>query len=263
MKNIIFILFIIILSACEKINLKEADYDMPVIEAYLFPGKKVELIITRQLVFESNDSVEASLGGLEVKISDGEQWYIMENNGDSLYSNPNLKIVEDSTYFLEFEYNNLKVTASTTVPCKPIGTTISNTVFETFSMEDFSPWERPEFPDPETISWVNPEEDYYMLITESIEDTLIQVNSSNIGPARLYRSEPVQTETIEVNPRDFQYYGRHYLILCHLNREYAGLYEQIQATSLDIKSPPSNIENGLGIFTAVNTDTIIVNVISQ
>ncbi|MGC8802585.1 MAG: hypothetical protein ACP5PS_02250 [Bacteroidales bacterium] len=56
------------------------------------------------------------------------------------------------------------------------------------------------------------------------------------------------------------YYGHNYVILYHLNPEYAALYKFSGNTSLNIKEPTSNIVNALGIFTGINADTLNIYV---
>ena len=41
-----------------------------------------------------------------------------------------------------------------------------------------------------------------------------------------------------------------------MNEEYAMLYESTSTRSQSLTAPYSNIENGKGIFTAFNTDTL-------
>jgi len=41
------------------------------------------------------------------------------------------------------------------------------------------------------------------------------------------------------------------------------LYETAGTSSISIASPPSNIENGLGIFTGVSSDTVYLEVIKN
>jgi len=59
---------------------------------------------------------------------------------------------------------------------------------------------------------------------------------------------------------EFKYYGRHYLILYKINPEYAALYESTGNSSQNLRTPNSNIKNAQGIFTAVNSDTLLLNV---
>jgi len=54
--------------------------------------------------------------------------------------------------------------------------------------------------------------------------------------------------------------ARDYVILYHLNPEYAALYKFSGNTSLDIKEPVTNIENAMGIFTGISADTLKIHV---
>ena len=259
MRNVILLLLLTSTLACEKVNLKTADYDLPVVEAYLIPGEDIKVIITHQLVYASSDSVEQSLPGLNVLISDGEIEYLMENSGDSVYSNPDIIVEVGKTYKLSFKYNNLTISSETTIPSKPTDLSITSTVLEAFSMSGFIPGQGPpEPPEPATLTWSNPEGSYYMIVFENIEGNPVLINTSDTIRERRFRNEPVQADIQDINPMIFKYYGRHNLILYHLNPEYAALYEQLSSTSLDLATPPSNINNGLGIFTGINSDTILV-----
>jgi hypothetical protein len=51
------------------------------------------------------------------------------------------------------------------------------------------------------------------------------------------------------------------LILYHLNADYAALYNDTGNSSQNLTNPTTNIENGLGIFTGINADTLLLNVI--
>lgn len=79
-------------------------------------------------------------------------------------------------------------------------------------------------------------------------------------PSQLFRVEPTQNNTYEIGSQQFQYYGQHRIILYHINPEYALLYQDSGDNSLNLKSPPTNVKNGLGIFTAISSDTLYLNV---
>jgi len=45
-----------------------------------------------------------------------------------------------------------------------------------------------------------------------------------------------------------------------VNQEYVDLFENIDQDSRNLNEPPTNIANGLGIFTAFNSDSIFFEV---
>ncbi len=102
-----------------------------------------------------------------------------------------------------------------------------------------------------------------MVVVESIdEDAELIFDSDDAHPPRSFRNVPVQGDEQELSPRSFTYFGRHRVVLYRLNPEYAALYEDLENSSLGLTPPPSNIQNGLGIFTGINADTLYINVIA-
>jgi len=63
--------------------------------------------------------------------------------------------------------------------------------------------------------------------------------------------------------RELRLYGTYKIIVYRLNAEYAALYKTIGSSSLSIQEPPSNINNGLGIFTSVTPHTFFLEVIEK
>jgi hypothetical protein len=80
-------------------------------------------------------------------------------------------------------------------------------------------------------------------------------------PGRFFRNEPTQSNQYEIQFMNFQYLGKHRLILYHLNADYSELYKDNGNSSQNLTNPITNIENGLGIFTGLNADTLLLNVI--
>lgn len=45
-----------------------------------------------------------------------------------------------------------------------------------------------------------------------------------------------------------------------VNQEYANLYDNLEQDSRDLNGPPTNIKNGLGIFSAFNSQNVYFEV---
>lgn len=264
MKNrIVLILFLLsLVYSCEELNLQEADDNVSVVECYLIPGDTINVKIVKQLIFNSSDTVCEYLDSLEVYLSDGEEDYLLSYLDSGVYQTTALMIEASKTYTLQFEYNAKIINAVTEIPSKPENFSISDTVVEPFTMGRFPPGGEPEMPDSIGISWSNETGDYYMIVVENIESDpdLINDYEDDDRPPRIFRNTPTQSASQELNPQTFIYYGTHRIILFHLNAEYAALYEQLGRSSLDITAPPTNVENGLGIFTGINSDTLLIEV---
>ena len=74
-------------------------------------------------------------------------------------------------------------------------------------------------------------------------------------------SEPQISSFYAIFPRRaFSHYGTHQIIVYRVNPEYAALYESSGNSTLSLAQPPTNVENGLGIFTGVSSDTLYLEV---
>jgi hypothetical protein len=63
--------------------------------------------------------------------------------------------------------------------------------------------------------------------------------------------------------RNVTYFGTHRVIVYHVNSEFAELFDNPGMSSVSMAEPPTNINNGLGIFTSMNTDTVYFKVYKQ
>lgn len=253
------------LSACQKIQLQTADSNVAVVEAYITPGNQLSLKVFRQLMFENGDTTITYLNDLDLKVSDGEQWFTLSNQDSGIYVNPAIQIEPGMLCSMAFDYNGEAISAETYIPGKPEDFSSSASSIEAFTFSD-GVGGPPEMSDPIALSWLNPEEDYFLIVVENIEDNPSLINDlddEDDRPQPVFRNTPIQSDSLDINARMFSYYGTHQIILFKLNPEYAALYEQLSSSSLDITAPPSNIVNGLGIFTGINSDTLYVEVVSK
>ena len=75
-------------------------------------------------------------------------------------------------------------------------------------------------------------------------------------------SEPLISDFYAIRTqRELLQFGTYQIIVFRVNPEYAALYESSSNSTLSLEEPPSNIVNGLGIFTGVSSDTLYLEVI--
>lgn len=269
LNRLIFTLsFLFALYSCTKDDDKIAFNDIPVVESYLIKNNPVSLTVSRKTPFEDNVTLSDDiLDQLQIKISYNNQTRIIPSVGKGVYRDPSLKPQEGITYKLEFVFNNQLVTSSTDVPKKPVGFHQSVTVLEVQSF-DFSggfPTGPITIPEPVKLTWTNNDEGYYMVVIENTEVSPVPIRDfgDNTPPGRFFRNEPTQGKQFEIQSMSFQYYGNHRLILYHMNPEYAELYKDNGNSSQNLTNPATNVKNGLGIFTGLNADTLMLNVIKK
>jgi hypothetical protein len=256
--NILIILSsLIIVVTCKKDD-KNYYSAKVVVESYLAPNQPVNVHITKEILYTSTDTTQ-TIDNLTIEIICNNIHYSLTSIGSGNYtSDTSLHIIIGNTYKLEFEYNNSIISASTIIPSKPKGFTQSAT---SIVVQQFNPGSTtmPTFPDPLELDWDNSNHDYYIIVVKNIESTLVPTDTVNSNrPA--FRTQPTQSNIYKIQAMQFKYYGTHNIILYKLNPEYAALYNDNGSNSLNLSSPVSNINNGLGIFTGIDADTLTIEV---
>lgn len=245
----------LLISSCEKQESAPVFEDIPVIEAYLHAGKNFELKVSRQIPFSSeSDFSDDNLNQLSIIVNTQNQNYQLLSFGNGVYQSEALIIDSDTEYKVAFSYNNKNVEAITNIPAKPSSFNISTNEI-TIKTGTFPP----VMPDPIEVSWHNDDKSYYLIVVENIETDPEPINE-NGGGGMTFRNEPTQSNNYQINSRSFAYNGTHRIILFHLNPDYAKLYDDSGNSSQSLTNPNSSIQNGFGIFTGINSDTLYLEV---
>ena len=74
-------------------------------------------------------------------------------------------------------------------------------------------------------------------------------------------TQPTNDNFYSIDIRQLTHYGTHRIVFTSVNDEYVNLYSSLNQDSRELNEPYSNIENGLGIFTAFNSDTLYFQVV--
>ncbi len=124
-------------------------------------------------------------------------------------------------------------------------------------------------PDPVELTWDNPEAKYYFLDIQNIEWHPIAImpdppaNRPGLPAGISFQmiTEPTNNNYALIDMRKLEYFGTHRIVFTSVNDEYVYLYNSLSQDSRELNEPFSNIENGLGIFTAFNSDTLYLEVV--
>ncbi|MEQ9168563.1 MAG: DUF4249 family protein [Fulvivirga sp.] len=254
----LFILIALISTSCDDIEDVEVLDARIIVEGFLHAGQPIMIDLSKELLYKGEvEETSIDLEGLKVTISNGSEEYLLIDEGDGIYTNENL-VSHSTSYSISFTYNGQEVHSETLVPTKPEGFTSSTTNIEILPFTGGGP---PTNLSGESIelNWENNDGAYYLVVVTNIEEDPISINSTTFNRPS-FRSEPLVSDNYEIASTDFESYGDHLVILYKLNPEYAALYEDSGDNSLTISTPYTNIENGLGIFTAINSDSLYVNV---
>ncbi len=277
--NIFLLLFISLLAvSCADTNNVIKPGDKPVIEAYIAPGKSVTMKVFTEIPYLNADSSYSKpINGLNIKISNSSgNSFVLNSEGEGVYNSNNKELIGPSGTLvgMSFTYNGRNISASTVIPPKPIGfTTDLNEI--TRVARDFSkgpptgggPGGFGQEPRQTiNLAWKNSDNVYHFVAAQSLEQNPTPVTiqptngNNNLRPQRRFNNQPIQASQSSLQSQSFEYFGKYALILYRLNPDYAALYVNNNTSSQNIATPISTITNGLGIFTGINADTLVLNV---
>jgi Domain of unknown function (DUF4249) len=250
----LFIAIAVFAISCTKEESPATEAEKVVVEGYLIRGQPVTIKISRMIPYEGTNTTKY-IDTAHVTIKEGSNTYSLPNIGNGEYYLPasSLIIATGKTYSLEFMYNNKLVTATTTIPDRSENFTIGKT---TMKVPSLSGGGMPDIPDPIDVKWKNYTGDYYLVAAINYESSPDPISSNGGNNRPTFRSEPLQTNIYELRFQSFSYLGNHHVVLFHITSEYAALYKNSGTTSINITNVNSNVTNGLGIFTGINTDTL-------
>ncbi len=233
-----------------------------VVEAYLSAGDSIQILVTEEIPFGSQtDTLADPINGLSITLESENKTIFLISRGEGIYSSPE-QIEEGKKYTLQFVYNGKTILAQTTIPSKPqnFALSVSELTITPFSFGGGFPGTRPTFPDPVRLTWNNDDQSYYLSAFKNIETTQESIFDGQLIFGGRNRppsfNRPTQLAGAEIETPRIQYYGMHDILLMHVQPEYAALYETNGSSSLNLAPPPTNIENGLGIFTGYAADTL-------
>jgi hypothetical protein len=277
MKKTLFIilLFILMLTSCKK-SIPGDFNNLVVLEGYLFQDEKVDSIhLTKCLSFESEDTVYTPVDDAHISLSWQNNLYNLQNigNGYYNYSGSELLIKEGDTYSIDIDYGGQKITSSTIVPKKTTIHPLTESVLYIDTVRTFGPPQNWGSTDAGIeVIWDNPDNSYYYVVIESADSSSSNIvmggsgfnNGPGYGPAPgpepsmifRFRSEPFIGDRYIINSSMLEKYGKHLVKIYSVNQEYANLYENRTQDSRNLSEPVTNVNNGLGIFTAFSYEVV-------
>lgn len=273
MRNLLLIITVfLIISSCEKEKLGNGHgTDMIVVEGYLYAGKPVDSIRLSQTVLLNNaDTLFQGISNASVSISCNGSTYQLTPSATTGYyhGNANFIISAGQTYELKIGYNKDTLTSQTIVPNGPAGFQISDSVLTIDTtltsfrgITDTSSLQ---------VSWSNPNKDYYFIILTYKDSTLKPITFVATNPrtgvttidtargnfTRRLQSSPIQNSSYKISASSMSYYGNYEFRLYKVTKDYANLYQSRTQSTINLNEPFTNINNGLGIFTAFSADSL-------
>ena len=248
------------MAACQEASeLLEESAPIVVVEGYLFANSnKADIHLSHLIPYTASTDFSPYVNDANPILSVDDLTYpLVVNQGDTgqyYYPSTDLSIAANKTYSLEFDYNGTIVTATTTIPPAPKNVILSdnNIAIAPITGTGGGFGGGISFPEPITLSWDNEEGNYYFITIKNIETSPEPINQTENTFNRSFQTEPTISDTYQINFRQFEAYGTHQVQLFRVNTEYVDLYENSDQDSRTLTEPPTNIVNGLGIFTGVH-----------
>ncbi len=257
---------LLFLGACKKETTDPSFIDIPVVQSYLVSGQVPTLNVSRMVPYSgtaiySPDDINA----LSVQITCNDTVHTLKPRGNGNYSDSTFLISKNGKYALSFVYNGKTVSATTSIPSKPVGYTQSvdtMTIAQVTTTGGGGGFGGSTYrPNPIQLNWSNTNASYYVVVVENIETNPLPINPDETSPPRIFRNQPTQGNQYQIQSRQFHYYGIHRLLLFHLNPDYAALYNNNGTNSQTLTNPATNLTNGLGIFTGLTADTLFMKIL--
>ncbi len=256
-----------------------------VVQGYLYAGKPVrDIRLTSTLGLGSLDTDAPPINDAVVRLIKNGDCYQLRppyRFSDGYYSFSNriispgdcpggecpgdeLTVEEGDFFILEVLHYDKVATAETVVPPPPADIGVfpdSLSVSESSypGTGEFSSG-GPFIDDPNiavTVSWQDDGSSMYYVILESKDTYSSPIDPDYpFGSPAIFVSSPVAGDRFPIGWINITHYGRYLVTVYRLNQEYADMYLTRNQDTRDLNEPLTNVENGLGIFTALNSSEI-------
>ncbi len=281
---LLFTLFLTTFISCEEEAIYTPD-ERFVLQAYLYAGEPVyDVRVNNAIPLTSSDSVGSPINNAVVTLYKNDIAYNLVPSSDTgTYSYPgnNLTIETGDSFYIEATVDNKTASASTTVPESPDGVFMSTESVELPEITIDPYTGRPNMSAFREILgmqgsvqlevvWDNPESKLHFIVIENAEDNQETIfpdmdgRFGRVGAGAFHRiTFPTRESSYQINFREIKYWGKYVVKVYRINQEYSDLYDNLEQDSRDLNEPPTNIKNGLGIFSAFNSKNVYFEVIKE
>ena len=268
MLNILIV--VLIFTGCTEDSPLTPEVDQIVIQGFLYADEPVTNIrLTKTLSLGSQDTIAPPINDADVYLikNDQAQYKLQATVGDSgfyHYEGDELVVNEGDFFNIKVDYFGRTATGSTEVPSAPENVKLSNTTLYIpelgygFQMDST----RHEI----NVSWDKESSAMYYILMENVDTNpkAIETGARFKGGSGRFISAPVNLNKFKIRFMNVTHYGKYCLKVYRVNQEYADLYISRQQDSRDLNEPLTNIENGLGVFSAFNSSKeIYFNVVEE
>lgn len=270
--KLLLITIIIFQSCVNKNSPLISDEELVVLWGFVFAGEQVKDIqLTGTLPLDADSlDVPAPINDANVIIiKDGIHYELEPSPGDSGYYQYNGEDLVIETYdeiAIRVSWNGQEIYAKSIVPEAPLNVDISDDTYTIPNFGDrdgFREWRESGNQEVE-ITWeIDNQEDWFYVSMENIEENPFPIESIFGNRARTFVFPPIQDSTYRIRLPIIEHLGLHEIKVYKVNQEYVDLYESRNQDSRDLNEPLTNVQGGLGIFSAFNYKAVYLNIIQE
>jgi len=268
-----FVAFLALSFSCTKESPLSAGSDLVVVRAYLFAGEPVtDIQITGTLPLGSEETEAPPINDAQVAlIKDGRQYDLTLSPGDSgyyHYTGNDLLVEQGDVFEIDVVHNDKVATGKAVVPAPPEDLALSSTTLYIPTEITFPFDPALDSTSSITVSWKRDSTSLFYVVVENVEENPDSIASfggfrGGMGGSRRFMSTPTSQNEYRIQRFSLSYYGKHTVRIYRVNQEYADLYGSRLQDSRDLNEPLTNIENGLGVFSAFNSVKAEFTVVQQ
>ncbi len=267
-KCILNILVLIFMVSCGE--LERPNTNQFVVEGFVIADQTINDIKVKETVELGDEIMDLPIEDAMVRLFTSETEVLLDYDPvTQRYVDTFADFVVDvgETISIEIIADGTVAASSSEVPEKPTGLSLSETelIVPTLALNFALRDQISDLFENETstFSWDGvPGRSYYVVI-ETQEATIDPILPSGIPEESLeliasfrFISEPSEATSFEIIAIALETYGRHVAKVYSVNEEYVDLFNSGTQDSRDLNEPPSNIQNGLGIFSAFAVDSL-------
>lgn len=259
----------ILYTSCTEVNPLISDENLIVVWAYLYAGETATNIkLNSTIRLDDNTAYAPPINDASVALlKDGVRYECVSSPGDSgyyHYPGDDLTIETGDEFTLDIEHADHFISAKTVVPEMPLNFTVTSNTME---VPDFSNpqglrgWR--ENAQPIEISWENDDDSWYYVTFENIDDNPVEFNTWFSERLQDFIFPPLNDDSFMIRLPFITHLGMHRITVYKVNQEYVDLYESREQDSRDLNEPLTNVEGGLGVFSAFNSSSVFLNVVQS
>ncbi len=240
------------------------------VQAFLHAGSYLDSLHISKVIPLDSLEAEAAPEDLQpmVLLENGEVVSLSYTGSEGVYSNSDLWIEADQSYRLEIDYQGELLSADTYVPPAPENLQLDRHEINRTRIDDFTDLLDQVMTDPIEVTWTAEAGAYYFVNVTNLEENPVVINTlfeeGNRPPRPDILTEPSTNDFYNIDTfRDLTHFGTYQVVVYRVNPEYVALYEDGSGSTGSLNEVRTNVVNGFGIFTGINSDTAYFEVRQQ